>query len=97
MAGLPRSGSTVLSSILNQNPRFYSGPSSPVLPLMHALDKNIKNNELFRNYPKPQQGKNIISSVIHNFYTDVESPIVIDKNRGWTNNCLLYTSDAADE
>lgn len=86
MAGLPRSGSTVLSSILNQNPRFYSGPSSPVLPLMYALDKNIKNNELFRNYPKPQQGKNIISSVIHNFYTDVESPIVIDKNRGWTNN-----------
>ena len=41
MAGLPRSGSTLLSSILNQNPRFYSGPSSPVLGAMYALEANF--------------------------------------------------------
>ena len=34
MAGLPRSGSTMLSAILNQNSKIYSGPSSPILGLM---------------------------------------------------------------
>jgi len=84
MAGLPRSGSTVLSAILNQNPRFYSGPSSPVLSTMYSVENHLANDELFNSYPKPEQVKNIISSIIHQFYTDVETPVVIDKNRAWT-------------
>ena len=83
MAGLPRSGSTVLSAILNQNPRFYSGPSSPVLSTMYTVGKHLANNELFTGYPKPEQAKNIISSIIDQFYDDVEKPVVIDKNRAW--------------
>ena len=47
MAGLPRSGSTLLSSILNQNPKFYSGPSSPVLSTMYAIENHLTNDELF--------------------------------------------------
>jgi sulfotransferase len=84
MAGLPRSGSTVLSAILNQNPRFYSGPSSPVLSTMYTVENHLANNELFTGYPKPEQAKNIISSIIDQFYDDVEKPVVIDKNRAWT-------------
>lgn len=84
MAGLPRSGSTVLSAILNQNPRFYSGPSSPVLSTMYAIENHLANDELFNGYPKPEQAKNIISSIISQFYSDVETPVVIDKNRAWT-------------
>jgi len=84
MAGLPRSGSTLLSSILNQNPRFYSGPSSPVLGAMFALENNFTSNELYEGYPKPEQVNNIIGSVIENFYSDISNPIVIDKNRAWT-------------
>jgi sulfotransferase len=83
MAGLPRSGSTVLSAILNQNPRFYSGPSSPVLSTMYAVENHLANNELFHGYPKPEQAKNIISSIIHQFYDDIQEPVVIDKNRAW--------------
>jgi len=37
MGGLPRSGSTFLSSLLNQNPRFDSSSSSPVLLMMHTI------------------------------------------------------------
>lgn len=84
MAGLPRSGSTVLSSILNQNPRIYSGPSSPVLPIMLGIEDQFLTGELFRGYPKPEQANLIISSIIHQYYSDVEKPIVIDKNRAWT-------------
>jgi sulfotransferase len=84
MAGLPRSGSTLLSSILNQNPRFYSGPSSPVLGAMYALEANFTGNELYEGYPKPAQVDKIIGSVIENFYDDIDKPVVIDKNRAWT-------------
>lgn len=84
MAGLPRSGSTLLSSILNQNPRFYSGPSSPVLATMYTVENHLLNDELFHGYPKPEQANLIISSIISQFYSDVEKPVVIDKNRAWT-------------
>ena len=84
MAGLPRSGSTLLSSILNQNPRFYSGPSSPVLGAMYAVEENFTTNELYTGYPKPNQVREIIGSIPHHFYSDVEEPVVFDKNRAWT-------------
>lgn len=84
MAGLPRSGSTVLSSILNQNPRFYSGPSSPVVPTMLALENSFANDELFLGYPKPQQAKKIIASVLPQYYGDRKEPVIFDKNRSWT-------------
>jgi len=84
MAGLPRSGSTLLSSILNQNPRFYSGPSSPVLGAMYAVEENFTTNELYTGYPKPNQIREIIGSIPHHFYSDVEQPVVFDKNRAWT-------------
>jgi sulfotransferase len=85
MAGLPRSGSTLLSSILNQNPRFHSGPSSPVVPLMLVLENDLNQDELFLAYPKMDQARKIISSVLENYYSDVTRPVVFDKNRSWVN------------
>jgi sulfotransferase len=69
MAGLPRSGSTLLSSILNQNPNMHSGPSSPVVATMLTLENSLSNDELFLAYPKPEQAGKIISSVIENYYS----------------------------
>jgi sulfotransferase len=83
MAGLPRSGSTLLSSILNQNPRFYSGPSSPVLSTMFVVENHLMNDELYHGYPKSEQGHEIISNIINHFYSDVTKPVVVDKNRAW--------------
>ena len=84
MSGLPRSGSTLLSSILNQNPRFYSGPSSPVVATMIALENQFSNDELFLGYPKPEQAKEIIASVLPQYYSDRKEPVIFDKNRSWT-------------
>lgn len=85
MAGLPRSGSTLLSSILNQNPEVHSGPSSPVVPTMLMLENSLSNDELFLAHPKPVQAAKIISSVIDNYYSDVDKKVIIDKNRSWVN------------
>ena len=84
ISGLPRSGSTLLSSILNQNPRFYSGPSSPVVSTMITLENALSNDELFLAYPKPNQAKEIITSVLSQYYSDRQEPVIFDKNRSWT-------------
>ena len=83
MAGLPRAGSTLLSTLLNQNPRFHSGPSSPVLGAMYATHDNFIGNELYTGYPKPDSVNKIIGSIIENWYSDIDQPVVIDKNRAW--------------
>ena len=83
MAGLPRAGSTLLSTLLNQNPRFYSGPSSPVLGAMYSVHDNFQGNELYTGYPKPERVNEIIGSVIKHWYSDVEQEVIIDKNRAW--------------
>ena len=83
MAGLPRAGSTLLSTLLNQNPRFYSGPSSPVLGAMFSLHDNFQGNELYTGYPKPNQVNEIVGSVIRHWYSDVEQEVIFDKNRAW--------------
>lgn len=91
IAGLPRSGSTLISSLLNQNPRFYSGPSSPVVGLMMQIQADLVNNELYIAYPKPQQATELVASVASHYYSDVTKPVVFDKNRSWTNNFGMIT------
>lgn len=84
MAGLPRSGSSLLSAILNQNPRIYAGPNSPVVGIMIGLENILSNDEHFLANPKPEQVRELISNVIVHYYSDIKKPVVIDKNRGWT-------------
>jgi sulfotransferase len=49
ISGLPRSGSTLLSSILKQNPRFTSGISDPLSSYAHSIirDTNTAVGKLF--------------------------------------------------
>lgn len=91
MSGLPRAGSTLLSALLNQNPRFYSGPSSPVVPTMIALESSLAQDELYLAYPKQQVAANMIASVLPQFYMDVNKPVIFDKNRSWVNRLHYIT------
>lgn len=86
MAGLPRSGSTLLKSILNQNPILHTEPVSPVLELTHYNNEYFKDSEQYLGYPKPKSAYKVISSIIDNYYDEVEKPIVIDHCRAWSNN-----------
>ena len=80
--GLPRSGSTLLTAILNQNPDIYAGVISPVLELMEDADF-ILTKEPAITFPKPYIFNSIIKSNIINYYSDKVEPIIIDKSRMW--------------
>jgi len=86
MAGLPRSGSTLLKSILNQNPNLFASPISPVMELMYWNEDYFKRSEQYEAYPKPKSAYRIISGMLDNFYFDVEQPVIIDHCRAWSNN-----------
>jgi sulfotransferase len=86
MAGLPRSGSTLLKSILDQNPNIHANPVSPVMELMYHTEEYLKQSEQYLGYPKPKSAYKIISSYIENYYFDREEPVIIDHCRAWSNN-----------
>jgi sulfotransferase len=96
MAGLPRAGSTLLSSILCQNPDIYSGPSSPVFPLMHAMRSHIMTDPLYKAFPKPKQFESLMKGVAATFYSDQTKAYVIDKNRAWPGNVDMIERYIAD-
>jgi len=86
MAGLPRSGSTLLKSILNQNPNVFASPISPVMELMYWNEDYFTRSEQYQAYPKPKSAYRIISGMLDNFYFDIKEPVVIDHCRAWPNN-----------
>jgi sulfotransferase len=84
LSGLPRSGSTLLSSILNQNPDIYSGPNSPMCGMMFNLERSILASEQYNAYPKPQVLPATICGVLESYYSDINENIIIDKSREWS-------------
>lgn len=86
IAGLYRSGSNLLSSLLSQNPLFHTGPISSVMGIMENLEEHIKNDEYYLASPEPRRAHSVISSIIHSYYSDVDKPVVFDKNRAWTSH-----------
>ena len=86
IAGLPRSGSTMLKSLLNQNPNIHSEPVSPILELSYYHDQYFSSSEQYLAYPKPKSAYQVISNLHKNYYYEVEKPIIIDHCRAWPNN-----------
>ena len=83
-SGLPRSGTTLLSSILNQNPNLHASPMSPVFGSMISLENYLKYSEEANIYQKPESYYSMISGLIDNYYQDVNKPYIIDKCRAWS-------------
>ena len=86
MSGLPRSGSTLLTAILNQNPEIHASTNSPLLDTIHYTEEYLLyNSEQYKAHPKPEASHRVLSSIPHNYYFDTPEPIIIDKSRGWVN------------
>jgi sulfotransferase len=49
ISGLPRSGSTLLASILRQTPQFHAAMSSPVAPMMNGALEQM--GAVYRYWP----------------------------------------------
>lgn len=82
ISGMPRSGSTLLCNILNQNPRFWATPTSGLCPLL------LRVNHIWQEIPELKASSNaaeklgLMRGMIHGFHT-TDRPVVFSKSRGW--------------
>jgi sulfotransferase len=83
ISGLPRSGSTLLSGILRQNPDFYADIASPVEALTGTAIDVITSSENNLTTSEDQR-KNLIYGIFDGYYQHIEKPVIFDSSRGWT-------------
>jgi sulfotransferase len=83
MGGLPRSGTTVLTAILNQHPDIYASPQSSLVHMLYTLEREIQKSESWNTGLNIDFYENTLENLGNLFYSKVDNPIIIDKNRAW--------------
>ena len=86
LSGIARSGSTLLGSILNQNPEFYVSPTSPLLDLYCLTEESIRKLTNQYTFDLETISPNIHKSLHTSFYSNIDKPYIFDKHRGWPRN-----------
>ncbi|WP_166212619.1 sulfotransferase family protein [Cognatiluteimonas telluris] len=83
ISGLPRSGSTLLSALLAQNPRFHAGVSGPLAGLFGALLGEMSERSEFAPFLDDDKRQRVLRGVFDSYYADVDKPVIFDTSRGW--------------
>ena len=93
ISGLPRSGSTLLSALLRQNPRFHAHMSSPVAGLVHELLKGMSGSNEYALFISDKQRQRILRGLFEQFYGDEFcDSVIFDSNRAWCARMALLHS-----
>jgi sulfotransferase len=82
VAGLPRSGSTLFTSILSQNPLIHAEGVSGLCDLMWSASQSVERNQRWNG--NPRNAEHIIRDLPNMYYNNTNKPIVVDKCRAWT-------------
>jgi sulfotransferase len=82
ISGLPRSGSTLLTAILNQNPRFHSEISDLLCLYIYAII-NFKDDPGARTFSTHERMKNIYQSMIDGWYQHIDKEVCFNTSRYW--------------
>jgi sulfotransferase len=84
ISGLPRSGSTLLSALLRQNPRFHAGMTGPVGSLVEAMLRNMSMGNETSIFITDAQREALLRAVFTTFYSHAPAGnVVFDTNRMW--------------
>jgi sulfotransferase len=89
LSGLPRSGSTLLSAILSQNPLIHSEGNSAVCQLMWDMQVSCltsSKEQLIANGREKTTMSDLLKQIPHIYYNNLDEneKIVVDKCRSWT-------------
>jgi sulfotransferase len=84
--GLPRSGSTLLASIQNQNPRFIANMTGPTGALFNAMLGETSPQQETSIYVDDAMRERLLHVVFEAFYADTSADyVVFDNNRDLNN------------
>ncbi len=83
ITGLPRSGSTLLCNILNQNPDFHATSTSGILEIILSIRNQWENVAELRASPNKAGKAAVVNNILHNYVGVIERPVYFDKSRAW--------------
>jgi hypothetical protein len=78
LVAMPRSGNTLFTSIINQNPNIVCTANSITLEIIKDLYL-LKKTDVFENYPDHQSLDNVLDSVFLNYYKNWPQKYIIDR------------------
>ena len=86
ITGLPRAGSTLLSALLLQNPRFHAGMASPVGGLFKGMLNQLGAGSEFGPVVTKEQRKRLSRGLFDSYYADQagNKEVIFDTNRMWS-------------
>ncbi len=84
ISGLPRSGSTLLSALLRQNPRFHASMTGPVGSLITFLMRQMSLENETALFVEDAQRVRVMRACVDAYYADIHpQKLVFDTNRVW--------------
>ena len=89
ISGLPRSGSTLLASILRQNPRFTSNIESPTGKIILTLQEAMTVRNESEYFITDTVRVRLLRAIFTEFYATECTEVVFDNNRRWCANADL--------
>jgi sulfotransferase len=79
LSGLPRSGNTLISSILNQNPNITAYAESILPETLCHLHNNTENSNIYRIFPDEKSFQIMMEGIPQNYYYRFKSEHIIDR------------------
>lgn len=92
IAGLPRSGSTVLAALLRQNPAIHASISSPVASLYQRLLRGMAADSDYADALTDKRRGAIFGGLFSGYYLDIGRAVVFDTNRYWCSQVAALNS-----
>jgi sulfotransferase len=84
LAGLPRTGSTLLGTLLSQHPELHSTRTSAVRDIMrYPLGYFLGESPYFNLKDPNSQAWGIAKGVLFGAYENIDKTVIIEKDRGW--------------
>jgi sulfotransferase len=84
LSGLPRTGSTLLSAILAQNPEIHAEGNSAVCQLMWDTQECCERSEQLAANRRQATQDDLVRAIPAIYYKDANRTHIVDKCRSWT-------------
>jgi len=95
ITGLPRSGTTLLCNIFNQNPRCYASSTSPLPVMLNNLVHAWSSAPEIKSMLEKQKDETELRmeaaarATIDGWYAHKDNEIIFDKSRSWSASSLM--------
>ena len=84
LSGLPRTGSTLLGTLMAQHPELHSTRTSPVCHFLRSSLGHFLGESPYFNLKDPEsQAWGIAKGILYGAYENVDKPVIIEKGRKW--------------